>query len=59
MPDAFLPSLKFPLDILSEETIKRLEALADERGVDLQTVITEILDRELARALGRNNNFPA
>jgi|HubBroStandDraft_2_1064218.scaffolds.fasta_scaffold2834721_1 hypothetical protein len=55
MPDAFFPSCKFPLDILSNETIARLEALAAEQGVSLQTVITEILDRELARALGRNN----
>ena len=55
MSDAFLPFQTFSLDILPAETVRRLEALAEERGVDLQTIVTEILDREIARALGRNN----
>jgi hypothetical protein len=56
MPDAFFRSREFPLNILSEKTIACLEALAAEKGVDLQTAITAILNRELpTRELGRNN----
>jgi hypothetical protein len=53
--DAFLPSRELSLDILPAETLQRLEALADQQGVTVQELVTRILDREIARALGRNN----
>jgi hypothetical protein len=43
MPNAFPRYQEFPLNILSEKTIACLEALAAEKGVDLQTAITAIL----------------
>jgi hypothetical protein len=54
-PDPFLPSRELSLDILSAETIQRLEALAEEEGLTVQDLVARILDREIAKALGRNN----
>jgi hypothetical protein len=54
-PDPFLPSREISLDILPAETIQRLETLAEEEGITVQDLVTRILDREIAKALGRNN----
>jgi hypothetical protein len=53
MPNAFHPSCEFSFDILSDETIARLEALANKRGIDVQKLITHIIDRQLAREMNQ------
>jgi hypothetical protein len=52
---AFLPSREFSFDILSDETLARLGALAAKRGIDVQELITHIIDRKLAREMNQLN----
>jgi len=43
---AFLPSKPFSFDILPAETIQRLQAIADHRGITVGQIIWNLVDPE-------------